>query len=144
MNMSLDLLANAAALAQAQERLHELGVPREITVSSISMGEQNGQKANAPPMSKKQNNIVITMSDESKIIRGSGWHVWESKGKHYHLGGGKSKNGEGKPVIYRIREKIEEDKIGRNGKQKGPGWIKASDQTRANELYEKYGKRPVE
>ena len=144
MNMSLNLLANAAALAQAQERLHELGVPREITVSSISMGEQNGQKANAPPMSKKQNNIVITMSDESKIIRGSGWHVWESKGKHYHLGGGKSKNGEGKPVIYRIREKNEEDKIGRNEKKKGPGWIKASDQTRANELYEKYGKQPVE
>jgi hypothetical protein len=149
----MDTLASVSSLFLAQERLHELGVPREITSSEIidtknlisvigaSMGKPNGQKANAPPGSKTQNNIILNMSDGSQFNCGSGWGIWCDLGTHYHLGGGKTRGGEGKPVIYRLRTKTEEQELGRNTGPRGPGWTKASDQSQALKFYELLGKQ---
>ena len=110
-----------------------------VSVISISLGELNGQKANAPPRSKQQHNIILNMSDGSPLPCGSGWGVWDSEGSHYHLGGCRVSGGQ--PTIYRLRTKIEEDKLKTNGDPHGPGWTKSSDQAHALILYKLLGKQ---
>ena len=114
-----------------------------VSVIDVSMGEMNGQKANAPSGSKRQRDIILNMSDGSQIKSGSGWQVWSSEGTHYHLGGcRKPRGGEGKPTIYRLRTKWEEQEIGKGMTvpgPRGPGWIKASDQSHAQILYKLLG-----
>jgi len=110
-----------------------------VSVISISLGELNGQKANAPPRSKQQHNIILNMSDGSPLPCGSGWGVWDSEGSHYHLGGDRSAGG--RPTIYRLRTKIEEDKLKKNGDVCGPGWTKSEYQEHALKLYELLGKQ---
>ena len=89
-----------------------------IRFPCVSIGEQNGQKANAPPGSKPQFNILIN----GEKTTGSGWYVWYEFGNWYHLGGGK----QGRPTIYELTSK--------------GGWKKHDDQSKSNEYYEQYGK----
>ena len=86
--------------------------------TTVSLGEENKQKANAPPNSKPQFNILI-----NDIKNGSGWSVWYEYGNWYHLGGSKS----GIPVIYQLNNQ-------------GNKWNKYDNKTKALEYYEIYGK----
>ena len=88
---------------------------------NVTLGAQNGQKANAPPGSKPQ--FYILMND--KKIGKSGWHVWQEDGNWYHLGGGCGDN-KREPTIYELTSK--------------GGWKKHDDQSKAMEYYEQYGK----
>lgn len=130
MNMSLNPLANAAALAQAQERLYELGVPRPESIIphilSVSLGGVSRTRLNRPEGSKLHNLVFINYSDGTTERNGTGWHTFTRDGVWYHLGG----NRQG-AILYFLEF--------RKGKKGGDDhrwrWTKCRDQTEANSLY---------
>lgn len=90
-------------------------------MTSVSLGNQNKQKANAPPGSKPQSNIILHMSDEIPRKLGSGWgDPWKYRGSWYHLGGAR-RPGEkkGTPTIYILKD----DKWSSAGVDQSTAWI---------------------
>lgn len=154
----MDHLANAASLAQAQERLHELGVPRmsvdeewaeaekafadlekaeldenlrtENPPVSVTCINPNAKiKCNAPDDSKYRRKYAFSI-DDAEVERDC-WHWWRDPmdGIIRILGGG---TGSKVPTIYRVEVK---DNIHLSFKKKD------EDQSKAMELYNKYGRK---
>jgi hypothetical protein len=81
--------------------------------------------------------IIITPLDGNSVQDGAcGWYRWFEDENWFHLGGNNKKE----PTILGFRRKQRSDE------DTPPEWrwSKYSDQSRAEELYEKYGKQPVE
>ena len=129
MNTSLDLLSGVAALAQAQERLHELGVPRPDLIVprilSVSLGDVSRTRSNRPEGSKLHNIVYINYSDGTTERNGTGWHTFMKDGVWYHLGGNKQG-----PILYFL-----EFRKVKGGCDHRWRWKKCRDQTEANSLY---------
>ena len=94
------------------------------SVQGVILGDQNKISANAPEGSKPQSDIMLEMSDGTRVKEKgkSGWLVISCNDEWYHLGGGRNR----KPTLYRLN---------------GTGWtIKGVDQRIAWSLYEQFGK----
>ena len=105
-------------------------------IVNVDFGVESRARAYLPEDSLKARNLLIQLRDGSYVQEGYGWALWlEPDGTWYHLGGYPKTR---KPTIFFLKLKIK-----RNGTSEWR-WSKHTDQSRANELYEKYGKQPVE
>ena len=103
--------------------------------------EHPKRRANAPEGSLIQKRIISRPLDDHPYqsdYYGTGWYRWLEDEKWFHLGG----NTKGEPTIYVL--KLRRKKGVSNDTPLEWLWSKHTDQSRAEELYEKYGKQPVE
>jgi hypothetical protein len=104
------------------------------SVVRVSLGSQNGQKANAPEGSGRQYDIILHMRDGTQLKSGSGWVIQMEEGQAgiswRHLGGLRDKR---RPTIYKLRDMPTSS---------GGWWTsKDVDQSLAVSLYEAHGKQ---